>query len=150
MLTTLLVLDEFGEGQPVAWCLSNHETEEFLIIFFRYIRAACGQVKAAWFMADLAPQAYNAFCIVMEWGPLRLFCTWHVDKAWKEELRSKIKDDFLAAVVYQMLRLILQQLGEGLFVVQLSGFMKQLESPGTNELLVYFQTQWVTNARQWA
>ena len=49
-----------------------------------------------------------------------------------------------------MLRLILQQLDEGLFVVQLSGFMKQLENPGTNELLVYFQTRWVTNARQWA
>ena len=52
MLTTLLVLDEFGEGQPVAWCLSNHETEEFLIIFFRYIKDVCDQVKAAWFMAD--------------------------------------------------------------------------------------------------
>ena len=86
----------------------------------------------------------------MEWGPLCLFCTWHVDKAWKDKFRSKIKDDFLAAVVYQMLRLILQQLDEGLFVEQLSGFMKQLENPGTNEFLVYFQTRWATNARQWA
>ena len=86
MLTTLLVLDDYGEGQPVAWCLSNHETLEFLIVFFRCIKDACGQVKARWFMAGLAPQAYDAFCIVMEWNALRLFCIWHVDKAWREEL----------------------------------------------------------------
>ena len=27
---TLLEVDEFGQGQPIAWCLSNHETEPFM------------------------------------------------------------------------------------------------------------------------
>ena len=26
LLTTIMVVDEFGEGQPVGWCLSNHES----------------------------------------------------------------------------------------------------------------------------
>lgn len=30
MLSTILVVDETGKGQPVAWCLSNKETEGFL------------------------------------------------------------------------------------------------------------------------
>ena len=33
-LTTLLVVDEFGEGFPVAWCLSNHEDFTHLCVFF--------------------------------------------------------------------------------------------------------------------
>lgn len=31
-LTTLLVIDEFSEGVPAAWCLSNHEDYKFMKI----------------------------------------------------------------------------------------------------------------------
>ena len=34
-LTSILVVDEFGEGVPVAWCLSNHENYAFMKIFSR-------------------------------------------------------------------------------------------------------------------
>ena len=30
LLMTIMVVDDVGKGQPVAWCLANHETEEFL------------------------------------------------------------------------------------------------------------------------
>ena len=43
-------------------------------------------------MSDLAPQFYDAFCDVLAplKNPKQLFCTWHVDKAWKKELKEKI------------------------------------------------------------
>lgn len=34
-LMTLLVVDDIGKGQPVAWCLANHETEDFVKTFFK-------------------------------------------------------------------------------------------------------------------
>ncbi len=37
-LITLLVVDEFGEGFPVAWCLSNRTDETLLIHFFKSLR----------------------------------------------------------------------------------------------------------------
>ena len=30
---TIMVVDEFGSGFPVAWCLSNHEDTTFMSIF---------------------------------------------------------------------------------------------------------------------
>lgn len=37
-LTTVLVIDEFGQGFPVTWCLSSHEDFTTLTIFFRKIK----------------------------------------------------------------------------------------------------------------
>ena len=42
-LTTVLVIDEFGQGFPVAWCLSSHEDFATMTIFFNEIKN-CGIV----------------------------------------------------------------------------------------------------------
>lgn len=34
-LSTVLVIDEFGEGVPAGWCLSNHEDYAFMKRFFQ-------------------------------------------------------------------------------------------------------------------
>ena len=44
-LTTMLVIDEYGEGQPVGWCISNHETNEFMEVFFKSIIRTSGPVQ---------------------------------------------------------------------------------------------------------
>ena len=90
LLTTLLVIDEFGEGQPIGWCLSNKEDEEFLKVFFKYLKESSGRINPVWFMADIAAQSYNAFCSVMQCKPRRLYCTWHVLKAWRGAVRENV------------------------------------------------------------
>lgn len=79
---TILVIDEFGQGFPSAWCLSSHEDFTTMTIFFKEIKKTCGVVNANLFMSDKAPQFYNA---------IKLIRTWHVDKAWKEELWKKLE-----------------------------------------------------------
>ena len=64
VLTTMMVIDDFGKGQPVAWLLSNHESFEFLEVFFTKIRDVCGVIEPTWVMTDLANQFYDAFCKV--------------------------------------------------------------------------------------
>ena len=41
-------------------------------------------------MSDIASQFYDAFVLVNEVSPIQLICTWHVDKAWLEELPQKV------------------------------------------------------------
>ena len=43
LLTSLLVVDEFGAGQPAGWCLSNRETEDFMKFFCTKVKENCGQ-----------------------------------------------------------------------------------------------------------
>ena len=64
-LTTLMVIDEFGHGQPVWWFLSNHETYAFIEVFLNKIRNSAGKIVPPWFMTDMANQYYDAFSKVI-------------------------------------------------------------------------------------
>ena len=82
-LTTCLVVDEYGEGFPAAWCLSNHEDFTTMCTFFCEVKKNCaGSITSKWFMSDIAPQYYNAWVGVMNdvSRPQKLLCTWHVDR----------------------------------------------------------------------
>ena len=115
-LTTVLVIDKFGQGFPVAWCLSSQEDYTTMTIFFNEIKNNCGVVKSVFFMSNMAPQFYNAWVAVMgDPRPKKLVCTWHVNKAWKEELRKKIGDITIEADVYKLLRIVLQHQNENMF-----------------------------------
>eukprot|EP00112_Aurelia_sp_Birch-Aquarium-sp1_P017283 Seg3990.3 transcript_id=Seg3990.3/GoldUCD/mRNA.D3Y31 product="hypothetical protein" protein_id=Seg3990.3/GoldUCD/D3Y31 len=89
-LTSLLIVDEFGEGFPVAWCLSNREDFSVLKVFCEQVKEKNGALSPLWFMSDIAQQFYDAFTTVFECNPKQLYCTWHVDKAWQEQLRKKV------------------------------------------------------------
>ena len=60
-LITVLVLDELGEGVPVAWMISNREDALALTPFFRKIREKCGDISTKVFMSDDADNFYNAW-----------------------------------------------------------------------------------------
>ena len=48
-LTTIHVIDEFGEGVPIAWCISSHEDFSIsMIVFFSEIKK-CRTVRSAFF-----------------------------------------------------------------------------------------------------
>ncbi len=96
-------------GQPVAWCLSNHEKFELLKVFFRKVADNYGQKTPKWFMSYKAIQFYDAFSEINECQPKCLFCTLHVDKTWKKELRKKICSPQVQAETYHMPRAVLEQ-----------------------------------------
>ena len=64
-LYSVLVIDEFGQGFPEAWCLLSHEDFTTMTIFFNKIKMSCGTVQVKFFMSDMAPQFYNAWVGVM-------------------------------------------------------------------------------------
>ena len=87
-LITLIVVDEFAEGYPVAWCLSNQTDLTLLLKMFKAIRKKVGIIVLDWIMTDDADQFYSAWVSVFGMGPKKLLCTWHVDHAWRGHLNT--------------------------------------------------------------
>lgn len=148
-LTTVMVMDEQGEGFPIAWCLSNHEDFTHMCIFFGFLKQNCGKLSPRWVMSDLANQFYNAWVGIMGGNPLRLVCTWHVDKAWQEELRSKVHDTVTAAEIYKMLRTVLQETDKINFQDYLHQLLERLPSL-SSEFYEYFKREWSDKTEIWA
>ena len=70
LVTAVLVVDEFGEGYPVAWCISNHEDFFVLEQFFKATKRKIGSITPTWFMSNDAEQFFNAWRSVF--GPVNL------------------------------------------------------------------------------
>ncbi len=61
ILITIMIVDDYGEGFPAAWCISNREDQLVLTHFFDAIKDRVGVLTPKWFMSDLAEQFYNAW-----------------------------------------------------------------------------------------
>ncbi|XP_065684287.1 uncharacterized protein LOC124810299 [Hydra vulgaris] len=72
LLTTLLVVDELGEGQPAGWCLATSDSFNFMKLFFGKLKENSGNIYPIWIMTDMAAQYYDAFCNVYTCAPLKL------------------------------------------------------------------------------
>ena len=149
-LIAVIVIDEFGESFPTAWCISNREDPFILTNFFRALKSRVGTVSPTWFTSDLAEQFYTAWVTTFNNTPHKLVCTWHVDRAWRENLRQ-LKDSELQATVYHNLRVLLEETDCHKFELLLGETVKQLnQSSTTANFGKYFQTYYATNKEQWA
>ena len=72
-------------------------------IFFKEVQGHSGFIVPRWFMGDTASQFYDAFALVNEVSPIHIICTWHVDKASREELRQKVSSIGIQSEVYRYL-----------------------------------------------
>ena len=90
-LITVLVVDEYEEGIPVAWMISNREDMMALLPFFEAIKRTCGDIAPKWSMSDCAEQYFNAWKGVFDVSQTnKLVCIWHIHRAWRKALREHI------------------------------------------------------------
>ena len=81
---------------------------------------------------------------------IQLYCTWHVDKAFKEQLKTKIKNFAIELEVYKRLRVVLEQTNEKLFGNYSSALCERLHnSVVTNNFADYFDRYWVPYKEKW-
>lgn len=150
-LTTLLVVDEFGNGIPTAFCISNKKDTATWITFFEKIRDRGIFLQPTIFMSDIDDSFYNAWRTVMKSAEKRLLCTWHVDKAWRTNLQWKIKIQEKRALVYKGLRVLLQETNVEKFVKLVEGFLIDTYSDDdTKEFALYFENFYVKRVNEWA
>ena len=109
-LVSVLILDDFGEGVPVGWMVSNKEDNNVLTEFLRSLHERTGPITAKFFMSDDAKQYYSAWNKAYGGNPTKLLCCWHVDKAWRQNIHTHVSDDYKKVEVYHHLRTLLQTL----------------------------------------
>lgn len=149
-LTTVLVVDEFGEGLPVAFMFSNRKDTYIYEVFFSVINLAVGIITAKTFMTDIVVTFYSAWCSIM--GPVihQLFCSWHVDRAWQQNL-IKIKDQGKRTEVYKTIKFFQQNTSSEEFINFLEKTVNELLSDvDTKDFGVYFSNHYMGNYKKWA
>ncbi len=79
-LTTLLVIDDHGEGYPVAFCFSNHANQRAMEAFLVAVKQAVKySIDNVVLMSDDAEAYRNAWLAVMGSPKAELLCAWHIE-----------------------------------------------------------------------
>lgn len=149
-LITLLTIDDLREGFPCAFLISNRSDEAVLNIFFSKVYNQVGKISPYVFMSDMAEAFYNAWVNIHSPSTKRLYCTWHVDNAWRKNL-PKIKNQDKQIYVYKVLRTLLEQLDAVTFEDMLQqSIRKFLNDEDTAEFGKYFRDHYYKNKTSWA
>ncbi|XP_072375185.1 uncharacterized protein [Diabrotica undecimpunctata] len=149
-LHTIMVVDEIREGFPCGFLISNRSDHEVLVLFFSEIQKQAGVIQCTAFMSDMAETYFNAWLQTMGAPEKRLYCTWHVDKAWRKNINSKIISKEVRALVYKQLRVLLQERDEKAFERMIIKFVQdQSQNSEMFEFLQYFK-QYSKNPQVWA
>ncbi len=76
-------------------------------------------------MSDDADQFFSAWVGVFVTVPHKLLCTWHIDRAWQNNLKT-IKSQETAQLIYANLRFLLEKTDKTKFDLLLSDTHRQL------------------------
>ena len=75
LLITVVIVDEYGEGVPIAWALSNREDKSVLVQFLKSVKTRVGNLLSNIIMSDCAEQYYGARVAVFKGTPKKLLGT---------------------------------------------------------------------------
>ncbi|XP_065217732.1 uncharacterized protein LOC135843700 [Planococcus citri] len=154
-LVTVLVIDEFNNGVPVAFCFSKKTDFDAMYLFFDKVKNAVGfPIKSDIFMSDDAPQFFDAWAAVMGKPAHKLLCWWHINKNWTSMLNTKIdnkhkeKRKYVKDALYSLATSLIDTKE---FDSRLSVFLKTLEEDeDTRQFYQYFKTYYVPKKSSWA
>ena len=155
LLITILVLDEFGEGLPIAWAISNKEDTETLTVFMKKLRVVSGEsgeLQPVFFMTDDANQYWNSWKAAYgntDTKTKKLLCAWHVDKNWRKAIRENIHGSEAQATVYHHLQVILKETNKSTFRLRLQQFMTIIKDKHL-AFFRYFSAHYAGRTDQWA
>lgn len=149
-LTTLLVVDEYGEGFPVAWCISTHIDTNSISKFFDVIKNNVGNISPKWFMSDDADQFYNAWIKCFQGSPNRILCIWHVLRAWKNNLRT-LKDHDKEEEIYHELKVMMDETDQNKFEIMIENAVTKWKTDiSAKGFAEYFERHYKFRCTQWA
>lgn len=151
MLTTVLVLDELRQGFPCAFFVSNKTNTNALTMFFEIVKAKVGTVSCNIFMSDMDNALYNAWAVIMGNPTKRLFCSWHVNRAWDKNINSKIRDTAEQKEVYKMMKALQLETNIDSFNSFFNAILEKLGSQDkTKDFHQYMIDNYSHNVESWA
>lgn len=101
-------------------------------------------------MSDITDIYINAWKEVMGEPANRLYCSWHVDQAWRRNL-PKITTKDRQAEAYKMLRTLMEERDEQAFALMLESTIENLtQENSTLEFGKYFKSTYSSCYKSWA
>ncbi|KAF7271807.1 hypothetical protein GWI33_015353 [Rhynchophorus ferrugineus] len=98
----------------------------------------------------MADYYYDAWTAIMEKADSRLYCTWHVDRTWRENL-SKISSKETQSIIYKQLRTMMQETNEKIFKRMLESVLTSISNqPEIKTFYDYFMKNYSNNTNNWA
>ena len=149
LLISVMVLDDYGEGIPVAWAISNKEDTTTLVQYLTAVKERVRNIDPTVFMSDDADAFYNAWQIVFGGEAKRLLCFFHVDRAWRKNLNEHIKNKQDLVETYHQLRTLLTETDKSKFHVLLQQFMSLIKQKFPS-FYCYFSNTYAKRAPIWA
>lgn len=126
-LYSLVVVDEFGNGYPVAFCFSNKSDAVLYRHYFQCIKNVIGNITPAVFMSDDEPPFYKAWSEVMGVADKQILCAWHILRNWTKSL-NKIHSNDKKHIVFKTLKSLMYETDENYFGIELQRVLDNLLS----------------------
>ncbi|KAK2578290.1 hypothetical protein KPH14_007655 [Odynerus spinipes] len=102
------------------------------------------------FTSDITTVYYNAWISIMGPVGVHLYCSWHIDRAWQQNI-TKVKDPEKRSWVYKSLKHLQTILREKDFERDFQTFLNMLLSEeSTREFYNYLKNNYFCNRKQWA
>ncbi|XP_008179308.1 uncharacterized protein LOC103308155 [Acyrthosiphon pisum] len=140
-LVTLLVVDDFGSGFPCCFMFTNLKDTKIYTVMFSTIKDKVGIINPDTFMTDIVETFYSAWENTMGSVPHRLLCSWHVDRAWRQNI-CKITGPTRKekqGTIYKSLKVLQSMCDENEFNNALKEFNQELmNDPDTKDFGIYF------------
>ena len=151
-LTTLMVVDEHGEGYPAAFCFSNRVTETTMHTFLTVCKETLGRpLTDAVLMTDDTEVYANAWTAVMGCPAHRLLCAWHIDRVWRKNMAKITGDSLLKATVYKTVRALMELPDREAFEEKLAEFLTTAAADKkTEHFAAYFHKEYASRPQLWA
>ncbi|KAJ8921273.1 hypothetical protein NQ315_013745 [Exocentrus adspersus] len=149
-MTTIMVIDDCGEGFPVTYMFTNRKDTVVHTLLFDVIRTRIGILKTKTFMSHMSEVFYEAWTYSMGKTEHQLYCSWHVDRAWQMNL-SKIANKKKRALVNKTLKAVQQNVDSNSFEDQFDSMLEDLLiDPDTKAFGLYLETNYSKNYEKWA
>jgi len=152
-LTTLMVIDNDGEGFPVAFCISSKVDALAMEVFLEHVRTALGDsVVGAVLMTDGAPACVDAWSAVMGPPVHHILCAWDIERNWWKNLEKKIKgSNEFKAEVYNTLHVLRDADNREKFNDLLKSALDNMDADEVmTEFSAYFRREFVSRPEMWA
>eukprot|EP00794_Sanderia_malayensis_P017679 gene17679-19443_t len=148
VLTSLVVIDDFNDGHPVACCISNCTDDATMRIFFTQVQQNVGELKPAWFACDYSiNDFYEVFTEITNSNPRRLLYLSGVEEYFIDEL-SSIQNIVKEVGIYEMLFTAIQDITEMAFE-DVINLLLQRKAKNPEQVFCSLQ-RWLRRKHEWA
>lgn len=151
-LITIMVLDDLRQALPCGFMFSNRRDPRTIEIFYTIIKInLTSPIVPRIFISNMAELFFNTWeAIFPNNQTLHLFCSWHIDQAWRKNLRQ-VKDSLQRLEVYKLLRTLLEETDEEAFERMLPTAINNFKNnPCTETFGHYFDKYYHSTTKAWA